>query len=529
MKDKGKNIHQKPDDRYPEPLVPAESAWADMQKMLDAEIPQGQTVGKIFSTKLWIIISAAILTATGVGILMMLASGPNVEKHSEKPYTAQNLFNGKTTKNGLSDQNPESKGEPDSSVVPTTINEKAPVKPEVAVKDTALETGSESPQSRTNKQNPDDLAKVKSTIKNDKKSSPINNQRLAPSRVNAFESINEQKTVPKTAVSEHSSKRNSNSSVATENKPDYRSNSENTSLLSSRENRNVPERAPKETVETYSISINPDSNSDVRSKLKNLPRLPSFLVNLLKIRQGNFAQRRNTSQLTAVLVPKPAEVISKKKLTGKDYINGLDFGFQWQGTLPFKNYDRYFTGTNNTNQFYMLLIPGIWVEKQFDRGNGILAKVSPYSQYFGNTQQIATTLTKKSDSVSIATYKKLIKTSGFNAGLRYNQKIYRNWHVGAGFDVQWQQRALLAKETTNFKKDSIGVDTVSYYGIKQTANDSKYLNSFFITGNLELFYAWKNFRIGGTVIAPITSMTTNKAEQKVKPLSGSIFFRWRIK
>lgn len=531
MKDEENNIRQKPGDRYPEPKVPAESAWADMQKMLDLEIPQGQTIGTTLSTKLWIIISSVILTATGVGMWIMLANVPVAEKDSKKSFAAQNSITSSATKNGFSHPNSGKGYNSDSSGISTKIDKKAPVRPEHAVKDTAHEAGTERLEIRTNKGKSDGYRKANSTIENDKKSSPINNQGLAPSLANAFDSINGKKMVTKRATYENSRNEKTSAGTIEKNKPDYQTHlkAENTSVLSSRETENVSERAAKEYTETHGALLNPDPNSDERSKLKNFSQSPLLVVNLLKIRPGNFEQKRNKLDPIVVLVPKAIETIRKKKLTGKDYINGLDFGLQWQGNLPFKNFDKYFTGSNNNNQFYMLFIPGIWVEKQFNRGNGILAKISPYSQYFGNNQQIATTLTKKSDSVSVATYKNLIKIGGFNAGLRYNQEFHQNWHLGAGFDAQWQQRALLSKLTTNLKNDSISVDSVSYYGIKQTANDSKYLNSFFVTGNLELFYTWKNFRIGGALVVPITSMTTNKAEQKVRPLSGSLFFRWRIK
>ena len=68
----------------------------------------------------------------------------------------------------------------------------------------------------------------------------------------------------------------------------------------------------------------------------------------------------------------------------------------------------------------------------------------------------------------------------------------------------------------------------SLYSVKETSIEGKYLNLYFVTANLEVLYNWRMFQFGGGIAIPVTSMT-GISDKKIRPLSGQLVFRWRLK
>ena len=194
-----------------------------------------------------------------------------------------------------------------------------------------------------------------------------------------------------------------------------------------------------------------------------------------------------------------------------------------------KGYDQFFTGANNkSNQFYTLFIPGIWIEKKLNNGNGIMLKFNPYSQYFGNNKEITHSATSLSDSLGTTKFIhtiSLVKISGMSGGLQYNQRIYDKLSIGIGANIYWQNRALLNNIVRDSAKIIMGD---SLYSVKETSNEGKYLNLYFVTANLKVLYSWRMFQFGGGISIPVTSMT-GISDRKIRPVSGQLVFRWKLK
>jgi hypothetical protein len=208
----------------------------------------------------------------------------------------------------------------------------------------------------------------------------------------------------------------------------------------------------------------------------------------------------------------------------------LQYGLQWNASLPLYGFKNYFTGANNRSQPYNLLIPGVWLSNRFNDKHELLLMVKPGGWYFYNNKEFRSDTGLNvglPDTMKIRRSSKLLKTGDIYAGLQYNYHISENWMVGGGIGYHRRGRALILQQK---KRTTDGVQLPdSLYSIRNDTLANKYLAPGFITGKLEVAYHFGAVDIGASMLMPITNPFTRKSTNQSRPLNWQIFVRWRIR
>jgi len=471
-----KHIKQKPDGKYPEPRVPADSAWADMKDILDQEIPEtGQPVYEKIIPLLLKALPAVLLILAGIFLWMIYQDNNSdlskqITQHTKIDSTIP------TKKDVFRSFN---SGAAKTANLPKSIIE-------------------------TNETLKPDSVSVLNSIKENfsrKPSMPEHTENAAGKKIlkNRFYNQHEKKESDKYEVRE--------------------------SFISSSgiEATRYDEVKSKTRYEINTGSIKnktPNANLSKEFDLK-FPAL-SYL-NSTSFHIDNHLnqafEKLKVIEIDSGYARKPVRP-GDKKMLWKD----LHFGLHWNTLIPTGGNKQYFTGADTKQQIYFPLIPGLWISKSFKNKGEILIKAS-FNQYFGNSARLDSSSFQLPDSVRtrIHTSLNLIKVRGINAGVQYNQFLTKNWSLGIGANVQYQQNALLKSTST---RSGVGILSDSIYSIKGTSNQFKYLNSYFISVSPEISYSFGNMKIGTAAIFSLTSMVRNRNS---RPVSGQVFLHWKIK
>lgn len=208
--------------------------------------------------------------------------------------------------------------------------------------------------------------------------------------------------------------------------------------------------------------------------------------------------------------------------------NKIHAGFQWNIALPFTGTDQYFTGFNGKSQPYSCLIPGIWVSRSFGK-HEILLQLYPYQQNFTGDKMLSSIIIQDSLFQDSSIYRKttnVCKTFGLGVGVQYNFEVNPSFIIGIGINYNNQNKAL-QKDKTEIQTSGILVSD-SLYGIRKSSGDWNYLNHGFFSGKLEMAWRRKRFDAGANLQMPITNLSSSSAII-IKPVSGQVFFRWKIR
>jgi len=210
--------------------------------------------------------------------------------------------------------------------------------------------------------------------------------------------------------------------------------------------------------------------------------------------------------------------------------NNSHFGLQWQASLPLYGTDHYFSGYNAKTNISGFIIPGIWVSKQINK-HEFTVNFSPFQQHFTNDKLLQSKLIVTDsviDTIKFTNYKNinLVKTFGFGLGLNYSYEIQPSLLVGVGINYHSQRKALLHEQTLEQPQGTMISD--SYYGVRKTDDSWKYLKSGFFTGQLDVAWRRKVFDAGVSIRFPLNNMSAIP-EIKVKPINGQVFLRLKIR
>ena len=521
MKDNDKHINQQPDGNYPEPSVPAGDAWANMNDLLNQEMPLSKAAisGKYQLVKVlkFIIPAITVLTAS---IIFWNYNSNKKTISANQVILSNSVSSSKTNiKSGQKEMKEENAKRNDSSLQKVKIDSGSLNSISVTSENGTtnmsgvINSGAVKPFSDIEKDQ-NILNKTRNRILNDNKKS-------------AFDSSKDVSVLEKPVkikVGKHSFDKN---------------NVAQKSLSSqTKSNKNIIERnlAAQQDRSAGKFSGTFSRNEKTSSTDLNDIALKKALekkitASLLILKSGLYSNPLK-QDFDSLNIKKPQTITlpdNKKNKILNVLSKNIQAGLQWNVNLPMKGYDQFFTGANNkSNQFYIIFIPGIWIEKKLNNGNGIMLKLNPYTQYFGNNKEITSSTTSSSDSIGITkitSSTNLVKINGISGGLQYNQRIYDKLSIGIGANVYWQNRALLNNIVSDSAKTTMHD---SLYSVKETSNDGRYLNFNFVTANLEVFYTWRGFQFGGGIAIPVTSMT-GISDRKIRPVSGQLVFRWRLK
>ncbi len=531
MDEKDRHIRQQPGDAYPTPEVPAESAWSGMRDMLDQEMPVGPS-----SNSNWIKIIKLLsaLCLTSIGLIYFIQKKANHDPH-------KGVTDAPTTLNAVTKLNKK-----DAIVIP-----KAPGIISIKEPDTEINApGKKHSPEETAHPGPPFL--VRDSTDPGKKTGNRNSERITTLKMRTSTKASPDPHVPgQPDTPYHSKARQTNETTKSRN------TSDDSRKLGLSENSRV-QNSPLTPIVTYGPAENNKSLKntigesgthpiDITKKGKiTLSREKTvtfskttpadaaheagpFLISMLTSRPAVMTHEleRKLKRLSIQSI-QTATTSSKRPSKSTTILNNIHAGLLWNVNLPFSGYNNYFRGTNNTTDFYKTLIPGIWAGKTLSSGNEILIKVKPYSQQFGSNR-MDTSLTTVRDTATYyyTTSRGLLKSSGFNLGIQYNQNVYNGLSVGLGANLQWQKNALLSNQVKSSRRNTV-VDYEPFMSLSQKTDTSGYLKPYFFTGNLEVLYAWKKVQLGAGITVPITRLL-GRSYEKQKPVSGQVTVRWWVR
>lgn len=222
------------------------------------------------------------------------------------------------------------------------------------------------------------------------------------------------------------------------------------------------------------------------------------------------------------------EIINQKnEQQSGGFFSHTHVGVQWNLPIPVQGTEYYFSGYKGNNEPYLILIPGIWLN--YDAGKSeIMVQITPCSPTFtGKKALISIVAVHDSlpyDSLQTeyisTTY--LYKTFGLGIRLQYNFEISHSFVIGAGINYTFLFKAL---EKTTL---SIGqTETDSLFGTKKASNNWNYIQSGFLSGNIEAAWRIKKIDLGINFSFPLTNISSNN-NLHIKPINAQVFIRWRI-
>jgi hypothetical protein len=140
--------------------------------------------------------------------------------------------------------------------------------------------------------------------------------------------------------------------------------------------------------------------------------------------------------LPALLFPTPAGDSSRKK---KFWVEA---GLQLNVPVPFEGYNYYLKGPDGNNQFYRVLLPGIWGAVNRNR-HRLIATVNPFVSAPLTAKSYGDGMVPVTDSFSLFGHKKMVKMFGTQAQLQYDYRLTGRWSLGAGVNAAWWNKGLV--------------------------------------------------------------------------------------
>ena len=214
--------------------------------------------------------------------------------------------------------------------------------------------------------------------------------------------------------------------------------------------------------------------------------------------------------LPGLLFPQPAIDSSRKK---KYWVEA---GLQWNIPVPFEGYNYYLKGPDGNNQFYRLLLPGIWGAVNSNR-HRVIAIVDPFISAPLPAKTYEDGRVPVTDSFSLLGHKQMVKMFGAQAQLQYAYRLTGRWSVGAGMDATWWNKGLvLAKpiDSNTFKPFLYSINPKKEEGIK----------AFQMSASLALSYQFK----AGEGILQISKPLDKAVPGVSAPVWLRLGIRWRL-
>jgi len=205
------------------------------------------------------------------------------------------------------------------------------------------------------------------------------------------------------------------------------------------------------------------------------------------------------------------------------------FGLQWNINMPLFGLKEYATGTNGNNQWYTLLIPGVFISKTIGASNNeLMMTVKPFSYHLTGNKTVATAITYPAPPdtfITVQANTNIVKTKGLYAGLQYNYYLNEKWNLGAGINFNWQTAALVNKQSIVVSNGNVLAD--SLYGVTKSSADWQYIKPTFFSVRVEATYNLPQLSFGIAAIAPLNKVLVSSL-RKYRPVSSQVFIRWRL-
>ena len=201
------------------------------------------------------------------------------------------------------------------------------------------------------------------------------------------------------------------------------------------------------------------------------------------------------------------------------------FGLQWNANFSLKNNSHYFDAYNGGKQYYMWLLPSAWAKMHIGKKHGILFQLNPYKQVFAGKQTVHMEKPWIA-SVEPDILTRVIKTRGYDLGLKYEYTFNKSVSIAAGFNYTFQQDALYAEQAVEPISGNILSEKI--YAAKRSDASFGYLKTSYLNWNTSVKYDLKKLSIGAGVSKAFNNMPADPA-YTVKPLNGEVYLQYRFK
>lgn len=264
-----------------------------------------------------------------------------------------------------------------------------------------------------------------------------------------------------------------------------------------------------------------NASADISPAGKNLMHSLAPLPFYYKPFYPNLNKKVKAPKTTA-----PAQTIKNTSTRGLP----VHFGLEWNLNSSLESTDYLLTGTDSVRRPARLLIPGILISKKW-ASHTLTFSFLPYQPYFSNNkrvQQLPDT-TGGNDSLKIYTNANLIKASGMNFTLQYQYQVFGPLLLNAGLSYSTFYSVLIRKETENRFGNILQGPLVT---VKKPGDLRSYINPGFFALKAGLAVrpaVWQGrIQAGMNVIVPISNVSKS-AENPVRALNGQIYLRIMVR
>ncbi|MCE7065009.1 hypothetical protein [Dyadobacter sp. CY326] len=496
MKKKNENIDKYRHDRLPEPEIPADDAWAQMDGILSAvptPVHDAGVVAKLLKIK-WALLSASAVTIVSAIILIKTTQVlPN-----EKAANSRNDTSAVITENEVAIDQPKDFAKPTETEKDATIQLEAAAKPE------------------SNLDSQPEIARNGSvTVK-----SPLRKEFAKP------ESVNQPR---KSIVSPRKSSGESARTLDNQRNPNLVSNEEgrftgfNADKSGNERGRNVKESNGTALIDYADHAANLKSSipDAARATFEKKPTPESRNVALRLLRPKS--QIVNAYERLTFTIKIQAPELHAKLAAVKMKSGRIQFGPEWGMTSPLAKTNYLFAGRDSVNKPALLLIPGIFVSKSWQQ-HVVSFTFSPYQSYFGNGKIVVHALDSITANDSLKTHnnKRLMKASGMNFSLYYHFQASKIFALGAGASYSIFSNALVRNEIQNYEGRILpgALSTLT-----KKSGLAENINPRLFALKAGIVFTPGRFQVGLNVVAPVTSVSRD-VEFPLKSLNGQLFLRF---
>lgn len=212
--------------------------------------------------------------------------------------------------------------------------------------------------------------------------------------------------------------------------------------------------------------------------------------------------------------------LDKRTATGK-----FHFGLQWNASFSLKNNSHYFDDYSGGKQYYVWALPAAWVKMDIGKKHGVLFHFNPYKQLYAGKQTVQMEepwiASTEPDIVT-----RIIKTRGYDLGLKYGYSHNKKLGVNAGLSYTFQRNVLFAEQAVEHLSGNVLSEKM--YAAKPGEAGFKYVRSSYLNWNASLQYDFKRTSVGAGVSQPLQNISADPA-YIIKPLNGELYLQYRFK
>ena len=437
MNDKNIHINQKLDSNYPEPDVPVDDAWAEMNAMLnDPPMPPGKGGGGGIRGRFW----KLFLFVIGIGLIILtinqLYKKADTLTTNSEPDTITKVVPESLNQTIINKNNTKQSGNipPDSFSIKSAI---ALIKNDENSTKTAQDTlskyysGPVTPKQRTN----NGKAGLDNPLINSSANKPGNRNNIDNSNAKLANARIKNNTF-------HQPVNNNSTSTGISNT--------NKGLNNSDDNSTANDSLPLTDADTQKNNNSlPIISAAKLLKSSTAPRLIEKIKNpLVKKPLGAIDVSNSNATIKALLAEQ-----NKLKNKSKKPASNFTYGIQLNAGIPLQQecFCNFTVGVNGKKQPWKLLIPGIWAGKIFAQKHEVSLQFTPYQQYFIADKVISSSTIYlppglPEDTLLATKTTRIIKAFGLNAGIHYNYRFNNKWTVGLGVDYNAVSGILMSEE-----------------------------------------------------------------------------------